>query len=388
MIYQGFPKLAGNLLLFLLSSMFVIALLGIFFMTIYSQEMFPRALVAHSGRLQSTFYPNTFDRSNPQPYTAILGDSYGQGMGDAYLSNQPKYSVAHFLNADDHKNYLTFARSGFGSVNAVAELPRTIKWADQSPFVPALGKPERILFFFYEGNDLINNLDHLEELGLMGSSPAKLIPAISNKIMDRAAPSKKNALEAWIPFYTLFENIGQIADGLVYDPYIRREKAIAEPFPVTADFQEQMRFIAQHRALQSAAAELDEEKLQKGIDVLLISLEALRTLVKNIPITVVYIPSPISTYDWGENVMIQSHYSGEASLLIATQKNMKNSAYIQTKISKGVEDMGINFVDATPALRLEGRTHLLHGLRDIKHFNADGYRILAKVIQGAQILNE
>jgi len=46
-----------------------------------------------------------------------------------------------------------------------------------------------------------------------------------------------------------------------------------------------------------------------------------------------------------------------------------------------VVEMGVEFIDATPALRVAGKTRLLHGPRDVNHLNAEGYQVLAHAIQ-------
>jgi len=384
MFLRNLRMFISNALLVAFSGLLGIALLGVFFWVVYSQDLFPRALVASSGPIQSTFYADTFDRTEPLPYTAILGDSYGQGMGDAYTSNQDEYSVAHYLNANDGRNYLIFARSGYGSINAASELFRTIHWSRRSPFVPGLKKPEKILFFFYEGNDLNNNLDHLDDRGWRALDPEQLRAAIFSEIKDRTILSPRHRVNAWLPFYTLLSNIDRIVDTLVYQPYKRTKEENANPFPIAAELSEQMQFIAQNYALQSAAGELDEANMKQGIDVFLLALEALQSQVVDIPIKVVYIPSPVTSYDWGKSVNIETYHSSRKSLRISTQKNARNHAYIKAAIARGTADIGIELIDATPALRTAGRTRLLHGPVDTKHLNKEGYRVLSLVIRGAE----
>lgn len=376
-------KHVANLLLVVLSCLLGIALFGPFFWALYAQDVLPRALVRSAGRLQSTFYPATFDRANLQPYTAILGDSYGQGMGDAFLSGEADYSVAHHLRRWDGGNYLVFARAGYSSISAARELPRTLAWAARSPFVPDLDRPEQILFFFYEGNDVRDNLRHLVKLGLPETAAGdQLRSFLQQEIAAASTLSWRDSLNAWLPFFTLVSRINRVASDLFREPEKLTGRVQASPSVVDDAPLEQARRMAEQHVLQSAMGELDEPRLQRGVDVFLVTLEGLRLQLPGVPIRVVYIPSPITCYDLVGEVPIHSYYSGRESVRIPVEKNAHNHAYLKAAVMRGVAGLGIELIDATAALQAAGRQQLLHGPQDYKHLNAVGYRVLAQVIAG------
>ena len=151
-----------NSALMLFSLAFCFILMNIAFVFVYNQELFSRSLVSLSGTFQYTYYPKTFDWSAGDDYVAIAGDSYSEGAGDSFLNDDPDYSIGHFLHQDGGRNFLIFGRSGYGSVSAAKGVVENIRFSHLSPYFRDLGTPEEILFFFYEGNDLNNNLEFLD----------------------------------------------------------------------------------------------------------------------------------------------------------------------------------------------------------------------------------
>ena len=127
-----------------------------------STKIFPRSLAGSLPNVLLTFYPGTYKEINLSNYVAILGDSYAQGNGDAYLSGVEDYSIAHHLFKNDEKNYLLFARAGYGSVSAVSNLVKIHKLSHLSYSIRDLNKPKSIFFLFYEGNDLRDNIVEYE----------------------------------------------------------------------------------------------------------------------------------------------------------------------------------------------------------------------------------
>ena len=117
-----------------------------------------------------TFYPDTYKRNNLENYIAILGDSYSQGNGDAYLNGTYNYSIGHHLYKKNKKNYLIFGRAGFGSISAISNLIKLHKISNLPNFIENLKKPESIIFFFYEGNDLEENIFEYSSLSRSGEN--------------------------------------------------------------------------------------------------------------------------------------------------------------------------------------------------------------------------
>ena len=111
-----------NFFLALISLILSLLIINIIILHFPSQKFFPRSLANSLPNILITFYPDTYKRSNLENYIAILGDSYSQGNGDAYLNGTYNYSIGHHLYKKNKKNYLIFGRAGFGSISAISNL--------------------------------------------------------------------------------------------------------------------------------------------------------------------------------------------------------------------------------------------------------------------------
>ena len=137
---------------------FTLLIINFILFRISNNQILPRPLASSLNNYLFTYYPDTFDRSKLANYTAILGDSNAMGSGDGYLNNNYDYSIGHFLYKKNKKNYLTFARAGYGSISAISNYIKLTELESSILFNKKLNNPSSILFFFYEGNDLDENL--------------------------------------------------------------------------------------------------------------------------------------------------------------------------------------------------------------------------------------
>lgn len=105
------------------------------------------------------------DHVVPEQYIALFGDSYSQGYGDWLLDADPNanppYHSAHVLHDLTGRDVITFGKSGSGSLSGLVGHP--IRWLDyiRSSRLSPLPDPKEILVYFYEGNDLNDNLEDL-----------------------------------------------------------------------------------------------------------------------------------------------------------------------------------------------------------------------------------
>lgn len=95
------------------------------------------------------------------PYVAIIGDSYGAGQGDWFVDNHyradTKYQATHVLHDETGKDVISLSRAGSGSYDGAAIYAiNTFLYLKEMGFdMPA---PESVIVYFYEGNDIGNNL--------------------------------------------------------------------------------------------------------------------------------------------------------------------------------------------------------------------------------------
>ena len=103
----------------------------------------------------------------PHEYIALFGDSYAQGAGDWYEAavrddwgEGAPYQAAHVLFETTGRDVISFGASGASSFDGLVFFPLrlTAKLAARGI---ELEPPAQIVAYFYEGNDLDDNLDLL-----------------------------------------------------------------------------------------------------------------------------------------------------------------------------------------------------------------------------------
>src|SRR5262249_26964018 len=97
----------------------------------------------------------------PRNYLAILGDSYGQGLGDEAV--KAGYDEGHWIHAASvvheltGRDIVTFAKAGAGSAEALVSLPSRALNGSRCAIFPTLEDPAQVFAYFYEGNDIEDN---------------------------------------------------------------------------------------------------------------------------------------------------------------------------------------------------------------------------------------
>ena len=103
----------------------------------------------------------------PEDYIALLGDSYAQGRGDwlhtVDANRNPPFHSAHLIRDATGRDVVTFGKSGAGSLRGLVAEPFTNLAYLKKTALFAMDDPQSIVFYFYEGNDLGNNIEDLTE---------------------------------------------------------------------------------------------------------------------------------------------------------------------------------------------------------------------------------
>ena len=121
-----------------------------------NQKILSRSILYNLDFYYHTFYPNVYDR-DLKDIQFVLGDSYAMGQGDGWLYDEVNYSTLHFLHKNNKKNYLNFGKPGGRSITSFREFFYRFNQINSSLFLPKVETPKEMIFFFYEGNDLIDN---------------------------------------------------------------------------------------------------------------------------------------------------------------------------------------------------------------------------------------
>jgi len=147
-----------------ISSLTFILLIGEWLFPFFLTKI-PLKFYGYLDRALLTLVQSSKNSVVPKDYIAILGDSYAAGLGEWLneeiktnsLSN-PDYGAAHILYNKLKRDVVNFGSGGTGSIEGLVSLPIVQLKSINSYSAFNLEKPNQILAFFFEGNDLEDNL--------------------------------------------------------------------------------------------------------------------------------------------------------------------------------------------------------------------------------------
>ncbi len=397
-----------NFLTIIISIILCLVFINVIFVTFSNQNFFPRALSYSLSNVMLTFYPKTYNKENLGSYVALLGDSYSQGAGDAYLNGIDDYSISHHLHKNDGKNYLNFGRGGYGSISAVSNLILVNKLSNFPNLISDLNKPESVIFIFYEGNDLEENIF---EYNLLSKPNEKVSNFVQRRIQENIKLNNTDKISNVFPLLTFIKNIYvhfswhfdlmifQIKEAKTFNESIslimnRIKKLFGKTIVLNAEPVDLKTYVNSIKKinkvknvqpLQSAAVILTKEEIEISLEILFESLKYLKEWSQEFNIHILYIASPINTYTWDEPIIFEfkDPASGEtvSKLNQTTNKvNYLNNILIREKIDYFSKNHNIQFLDSTNFINEKGNKIILHGPLDWRHFNYDGYKHISNFI--------
>lgn len=397
-----------NFLTVIISIILSILVINVIFVKISNQKFFPRALSYSLSNILLTFYTDTYDKKNLNKYVALLGDSYSQGAGDAYLSGIADYAIAHHLYKKDKKNYLNFGRGGYGSISAVSNLILVKNLSNLPNLIYDLNMPDSIIFIFYEGNDLEENI---YEYNFLKKKDEEISDFVKRRIEENIKFNKIDKLNNTFPILLFIKNIYAHLSwhfSLLLDQIKKAEsfnelksllidrvkKLIGKTIilnPEQPDFNTHINSINGNNKiknilpLQSSAIILSKDEIKISLEVFFESIKYLKNWSQTKNISILYIPSPINSYSWNEPIIFEfkSPKSGETIAKYnktTNDENHLNSKLIREKIDYFSKNQNIEFLDATNFLNEIGKKTILHGPLDWRHFNYDGYKNISNFI--------
>ena len=379
----------------LIATFFTLFVLNFILFPLSNNQNLPRPFASSLGNYLFTYYPDTYDKSKLNDYNAILGDSNAMGSGDGYLNNDYNYSIAHFLFIKNNKNYLNYARAGYGSISAVSNYIKLTKLEEYIFLKKNINKPSKILFFFYEGNDLDENLKEFE---LTGKNFLNINEYVKSKINKNILINKRDIVEANFPLLNFFNSFKQhlinlnTEENILSGIYDRIKKVFGKKV-ILANKElignkkksywknkTQKGEIKNIRPIESAAGDLTLKQKNISLEIFFESILYLKSWEKEDNIKIIFLPSPATSYDWVDPINYYPRYSkGNLDFkMITKSENMKNSVYIREKIDFFSRENNIQFIDLTEKIQEEAKTNVLHGPIDWIHFNLNGYEFIAK----------
>jgi len=311
----------------------------------------------------------------PHDYIALLGDSYAEGLGEwlvqAKGDRAKPFHSANVIQELTGRDVVTFGKSGAGSAEAIVLRPARIFPESRCSVFPAIERPRQMFIYFYEGNDMEDNVNFLLKVReRYGRYDADAI--------DRYLADVYGASYPWHCHLQLLDTAIRMAQFL-YQYYLGRiDIAYCGHRAPHAN-----RIVAGGRTVEAPpllgpAPALRDEHILLGMDVLARSLHWLRHRFEDVPITVVYVPGPLSVYRLaGENASYCISYNIGS---VPGAKVERNSDFMAGRVREIAAEQGVSFLDARPALRAAASVAVIHGPIDWDHLDEAGYRVLGKLV--------
>ena len=335
----------------------------------------------------------------PVDYIAIVGDSHALGSGDWYLQvvkkhklTQGDYHSAHILYNKTGRDVLSFGALGSGSLRGLVLKP--ISYFKHFNLLRdfELKQPKEILVYFFEGNDLSDNLmdiyshyrDNYDMARLYDHEYFKTFiekEILSTDRIYRGEVPYKN----WLFSRFLVESVGdniynEIKRG------IKKFKQVSPNFsgkvsPTNSDIAKVGgKELPIPHSTQQPALNLNEEQTRQAIYVFEQSLKYMAGFFNESKVTIVYIPSPISVYKWASPTI--TIVGGTLSPVGVTPvvRVYQRSDEIFEQIKTIAEKYNHPLIDTRPLLRATALKEPVHGPRDWYHPNKKGYEAIAQGI--------
>lgn len=343
------------------------------------------------------------ERVLPENYIAIVGDSNVYGFGPLLYDNswsmeQPSFAPHHFLHSSLDRDVLSFGYPGFGSFGASLSMVHELKTLRKSWLWPNIEDPQEILFVFYEGNDLVNNLHELEQRGVSMQTPISAELNISLGKIFQSEQARLESTSSWIDQIATWN----LASG-IFKNYFNKFSA-DDAFKIDNQTNETVKK-TNFKYISSATSKsniatiqgeevslgfcedpallLSEEEISFALKITESSLSYLIDELPNTNIHFVYLPSSLSLYNLSDYNVTAAPFnlaghprSGSFTPSEVADKNQ----FLRKHCEDMCTNLGISFFDCTELLGKVAKSALLHGPRDPIHLNKAGYESFANAI--------
>lgn len=320
----------------------------------------------------------------PENYTAIFGDSYAQGYGDwlldADVNTNPPFHSANILHDKMKRDIITFGKSGSSSLQGLVGNP--ISWLNylKNSRFSKLGNPDEIIIYFYEGNDLNDNLMDFQLRYIeRGYSQAKVydeeyFKSFLEKEIVRNNGKDKPSLFSEFYVVDFVTNLLKGPNGHGREEVIPFKEGNINRAIVNG------KEINMPDGLHSPSMELSLNEMHLGVYLFRQSLSYMLSQFPGIKVSLVYIPAVMTCYDMSSPYASFQPYDKGRDTIIERSQIFLRSDKIFSMVKTVAQDLGVRVYDTRPALRKEAKTRIIHGPKDWKHLNKTGYHVMSDAI--------
>jgi hypothetical protein len=329
----------------------------------------------------------------PDDYVLVLGDSYAAGSGDWLIGalaeeGNPAFQATDILHERLGRDVINFGKGGADSVTATAMVVSK-RFAQLRR--NGLGEPDDVVVYFYEGNDLNDNLRRARrDFGLKERAIDSYTDADLDRLIDERATAGfwKGLPGMLYAPYVVQKALQRQADaadvadgdGGASKSGLRRlaSEVIGAEDDTTCVAVGDARY-GFDQPIQGPALELTDEELDLTLRMFAGSLRWVKRRFDGPSLTVVYLPSPLACYDITSPEVRAQSYEGRGERFDA-ERVVERSDALRARVGAAAAALGMTFIDATPALRERAHHEPVHGPIDGGHLNRAGYEVLGELL--------
>lgn len=345
----------------------------------------------------------------PKDYIAIVGDSYAHGFGPWLYDNswswrQPHFASQHLLHESLNADVISFGYPGFGNFGSAVSFIAELRFSKNSHFWNLKTDPNLILFYFYEGNDLVNNLHEVQHRGIIPSLlengvKRKMIRRLIDEELDKVSHKLglNDELASINVFTKLLKNYAtrltdpvdvssQVNSKLVQensDGIPHPQNPVEDPQNVIKLLDETNIKLQNFGFAEGPALLLEKFECDFSLMILEESLRKIKNEFPSSSVAVVYLPSALSMYDFSSAGITPApiEMNGkQRKSVFAPSDAIDQCEYLRESVGAITQRLSISLIDPYPVLKGISKTELLHGPRDPIHFNRKGYEAFSASI--------
>lgn len=282
----------------------------------------PLAFVKEINTCHRTFFQNNFKIGSE--FIIFYGDSHAEGAGDEFLSGQDSFGLIPKVSKNSSYNFINFGRAGYGNISTISEGEACSGLIQRWTLARSLNNStDRVLFLFYEGNDLNNNLwemthtYHNEKKSAAFYEVRFLLPFLE------------------FTFKQLRHFITSATNESITEDEVNSNNS---KYPVT---KEGIRLEAE--IIQAAAIELRAAETNTSLNILESSLDKLKNKYLESKLILIYIPSVASSYSFEGEIRTQS-YDGLDFKIVDAEYNHQRSIALRSRVKELSKKSGGCFV--------------------------------------------
>jgi len=336
----------------------------------------------HLPEVPDLLVQNTKRGYLPRDYIALLGDSYADGLGDWLLElngNRGKpFHSANIIHDLTGRDVVSFGKAPGGSAQGFVLRAARIFDISRCYLFPKIEEPSRMVYYYFEGNDIEDDLAFIEIVRQKyGRADADAI--------EKYLREEYGMASSWRCHRHFADTMARMAK-FAFQYYVQKKdlyRGAHTANTVTIAGQS-----VPAAPLFGPALGLSAQQVETGLTIFDPSLAWLRRRFPNVPVTVVYIPSPLTVY---AHLMPRrvGTMQGTYGLILAVEDDKgvaapeladRTSDHICERIRAASIAQGAGFIDARPTLRQAAATRPIHGPVDWSHLNEAGYRVLGQMV--------